>query len=136
MVVLLSMKYVDGLKSSDIVSLAADGQPWGFQTHELSEDIDNAVMTTSVPDLLARYDLPGFDFLKIDIETAEFRVFGENEDLYWLKQAHLMAIEIHGTQHMELLVNNIRSRGLVGFTHGEYTFFATPQIALALGIPP
>ena len=115
--------------------LAGDRQPWGFRTEAQDEVDDHSVWTTSVPDLLERHALQAFDFVKIDIEFAEYQVFGQTADLEWLKENQLLAMEIHGQESdRSRLVDNITSRGPVGFTHGEYTFFTTPTLASTLGI--
>ena len=112
-----------------------DKQPWGYQTKEGTQMDEHTVMTTSVPDLMARHNVSGFEFMKMDIENAEYRVFGENEDLSWLTETQLLAVELHGNgQDKYVVVNTVRSRGLVGFTHGEYTFFSSSELAFKLGI--
>lgn len=84
---------------------------------------------------MERHNVSGFDFMKLDIEHAEHRVLSENEDLSFLKKTQLLAVEIHGSvPEKDALVDNIRSRGLVGFTHGEYTFFSSPELAFKVGI--
>ena len=94
-----------------------------------------SILTTSVESLMKRHSMAELEFVKIDIEGAENEVFSEDQDLSWLRDTDLMAMEIHSQDYYFDLVGRIKNKGLVGFTQGEYTFFASPQIATTLNIP-
>ena len=93
------------------------------------------VTTTSVEGLMRRHHVTKFEFVKIDIEGAEHVVFARDRDLDWLQDIDLMAMEIHDPSDHPDLLEHIKSTGLVTFLNGEYTFFASPQIATVLDHP-
>ena len=60
---------------------------------------------TTVPVLLEQFNLKSFDFLKMDVEGAEKKIFSESSP--WLSQAQLLMVETHdiyvsGTEHAVL----------------------------------
>lgn len=69
-----------------------DGKEWGIS---LTEDVNGLIEGLSVQELLMHYKTP-IDFLKIDIEGSEARLF-ENQRYAgsFLKQIKCLAIEIH-----------------------------------------
>jgi FkbM family methyltransferase len=60
--------------------------------------------------LLARFALEHVDFLKLDIEGAEYDVF--LSDLHWLKAIRRVALEAHtGFGHPRIIVERLRGAG-------------------------
>ena len=124
---------------------ADDRQPWGYVTKEAGHEHVNKmpyesvktgpVLTTSVEELMSHHSLEKLEFVKIDIEGAEGAVFSAKENLGWLRKAPLLAIKFYNQGSYFELVKRTTNEGLVGFTHGEYTFFASPHIATTLNIP-
>lgn len=66
-----------------------------FRVEESVADGDS-VPGLTVPDLLAMTKSHHADLVKIDIEGAEEHVFGESEDLGWLRHVDALAVEFHG----------------------------------------
>jgi FkbM family methyltransferase len=55
-------------------------------------DLDASTATT-VEEVMDRYDLEHVDFLKMDIEGAEFSIFADSAE--WLKRVDNLAMEVH-----------------------------------------
>ena len=106
----------------------ADGK-WGFWVQEGFDSQHGVTWTTSIPDLLQRYGLERFDFLKMDIESAEYEVFKDSEELPWLRDTYMTSMEVHGKRKGELIAS-MRARGLFSFKHGELNFFINPFLAI------
>jgi FkbM family methyltransferase len=95
---------------------------WGWQIIEAPAGTPGSSLTTSVQSLLKQHNLAGFDYAKIDIEGAEYAVFGENANSSWLDHTQLVSIEIHGDRAPIDAV--MAKHGMSGATYGEYTFYA------------
>ena len=53
------------------------------------------IIGLSVNNLKGMFDIPGFDFVYLDIEGAEAALFSRVADLSWLSEAKVVAIKIH-----------------------------------------
>ncbi|CAI5490328.1 unnamed protein product [Closterium sp. Naga37s-1] len=76
---------------------------WAFmvkETHDLEpgQVVEDSPLGVTVPFLLKVFGLPGFDFLKIDIEGSEGEVFREDREMDpgWVNESKLAALELHG----------------------------------------
>ncbi|GJP30017.1 hypothetical protein CLOM_g22039 [Closterium sp. NIES-68] len=76
---------------------------WAFMVKETrdlepGQVVEDSLLGVTVPFLLKVFGLPGFDFLKIDIEGSEGEIFREDReaDLGWVNQSKLAALELHG----------------------------------------
>lgn len=49
----------------------------------------------SVNDLARKFNVPGFDFVKIDVEGAEGQVFDPSSDFSWIDSAKVISLEVH-----------------------------------------
>lgn len=85
-----------GLWSKDCylkVSSTDDGSYWGLTTKEC--EVENAnVVAISVDSIMKSYRLETIDLFKIDIETAEKKLFSENYE-NWLPKCKTIVIEFH-----------------------------------------
>ncbi|CAI5473823.1 unnamed protein product [Closterium sp. Yama58-4] len=76
---------------------------WAFMVKETrdlepGQVVEDSLLGVTVPFLLKVFGLPGFDFLKIDIEGSEGEIFREDRemDLGWVNESKLAALELHG----------------------------------------
>lgn len=67
---------------------------WAFTVHREKAGTVGKVMALSIPKLMATYDLPYIDILKIDIEGAEKELFTSNYES-WLPKVRVLVIELH-----------------------------------------
>lgn len=69
---------------------------WGLVTEEVSDESSGPgdVVMATVDDLLAEFNLPHIDILKLDIESAEKQLFSENY-MSWLSKTRIILIELH-----------------------------------------
>ncbi|QSE98442.1 FkbM family methyltransferase [Fulvivirga lutea] len=73
-----------------------DGQDWSFRLIESDSKSNQNIEVRSLESLLDEYKWDVVDFLKVDIEGAESKLF-ENKELVqnWLPRVKAIAIEIH-----------------------------------------
>jgi FkbM family methyltransferase len=55
-----------------------------------------SVNSITIQSLLSKYNLKTVDFMKMDIEGEEIKIFDEQADLTWLNSVKTLNIEIHG----------------------------------------
>ncbi len=75
-------------------SLDQDGRDWGWMTEEVEEGTPGSLQAVSVQSLLRKYKLASFDYIKLDIEGAEWQLFRQDENLEWLDGVKLMSLEV------------------------------------------
>ncbi|CAI6005362.1 unnamed protein product [Closterium sp. NIES-64] len=65
---------------------------------EPGQVVEDSPLGVTVPFLLKVFGLPGFDFLKIDIEGSEGKIFREDREMNpgWVNESKLAALELHG----------------------------------------
>lgn len=68
---------------------------WGKVFKEKSVFSPGGLQAFGVKDLAEMYDIPAFDFVKIDIEGAEGQVFAPNADVSWIEDAQVISLEVH-----------------------------------------
>jgi FkbM family methyltransferase len=88
-----------GIWSSDVGLVVergkyGDGQAWSFQVRACGPGETAEVRGVSIGSLIREYAFPRIDLLKMDIERSELEIF-EHDDLAWLRQTRLLAIELH-----------------------------------------
>ena len=54
------------------------------------------VSSITVQSLLSKYNLESVDFMKMDIEGEEIKIFDDQVDLTWLNKVKALNIEVHG----------------------------------------
>ena len=118
-----------------LVKGSRHGKEWDNQikaTRAGDAEQVNLIQGITIPELLQRYRLKAFDFLKIDIEGSEKQVFLA-DDKGWLVTASFVAVEIHDDMQSGTKQVVFKSFEAVGtFCHlksGEYDVWlnhATP----------
>jgi FkbM family methyltransferase len=73
--------------------VASHGE-WGHVFKEVKNG-DDGLKAYGVKDLLQKFKLPRFDFVKIDIEGAEGMVMAPGEDLSWINDSKVVSLEVH-----------------------------------------
>ena len=73
------------------VGVVADDRRWATTTHGATVRPSDI----SMPQLMSRYMIDNVEFLKVDIEGAEFGLLAANVDLGWLTRVNQIAIELH-----------------------------------------
>jgi len=76
--------------------LARPGGHWSFTLTETSDSqgtTGQTVPCTSIPQLMAQYELDSIDLLKLDIEGCERELFSHSYD--WLDSVKAIAVELH-----------------------------------------
>lgn len=97
---------------------------WGFRVEECESGGD--VTGVSVCDLMAEYDIPYFDIVKMDIEGSEYYVFGDDRCEEWLRKTKVLIIETHDVlikDSTATVVARMSSLGFQSFTEGEDIVF-------------
>lgn len=87
-----------------------DGPAWEFQLEECDPDAPGAVRAWTVPEIMARFDRPRVDLLKIDIEGAEEQLFATNADA-WLDAVDHVLVEPHGEAALRSILDAAEQAG-------------------------
>ena len=114
-------------------ALPCDGPPtlcgsWSIAVREVAPE-QAQIQATTVPALLALYNLSSFDFMKIDIEGSEKAVFSRASG--WVSNAHVIMVETHdwglsGTA--DTVAARMSSEKYVRQQHGEFMTFVKPHL--------
>lgn len=107
----LAQRNIAGMEGVEVINCAISVSD-GVVAYNKSDNVDAYHVTTSGADnqagrlvsvnsitigsLLAKYKLGSVDFMKIDIEGEEIKLFEEQADLTWLNKVNTLNIEIHG----------------------------------------
>jgi FkbM family methyltransferase len=84
----------------DSIALRAMCDPYGF----------DANLAITIEELIQLYGLPHIDFLKMDIEGAEFDIF--RDSVHWLDGVDNLAMEVHNTAgNPEAIIQRLQQRG-------------------------
>lgn len=75
--------------------MAAEMGDWGKIFTEVPEGTKGALQAYGIADIAKKYDIPAFDFIKIDIEGAEGVVFEPGADFSWVSTTKLLSLEVH-----------------------------------------
>ena len=103
-----------------------DAQSWAWEVVETPADTPGASRTATIQKLLEQYRLTGFDYVKLDIEGAEYAVLGKDADTSWISNTSLLSIEIHG-DHTP--IDAVMERyGMLASPCAEYVFYARPEL--------
>jgi len=87
-----------------------DNQDWSMQYQSTKVAGANCIQASSMPTILNLNPDTLPDFIKIDIEGGEFDVFNDKNDLSWLDQIKVLAIEIHDECGDRNVINAILSQ--------------------------
>jgi FkbM family methyltransferase len=68
---------------------------WGKIFAEKKWHESGGMPAYGVQDLAKMFNIPAFDFVKIDIEGAEGQVFSPNADISWVDEAKVISLEVH-----------------------------------------
>ena len=72
-----------------------DQQAWSFRLEETQNEEEKLFEAVSIDHILNSSNWETIDLLKIDIEGGEKELFKSDENLNWLNQIKVIAIEIH-----------------------------------------
>lgn len=72
-----------------------DKQDWSFRLEETQNEAEKLFEVISIKNILTSRNWETIDLLKIDIEGGEKELFKSSENLDWLNQVKVIAIEIH-----------------------------------------
>jgi FkbM family methyltransferase len=73
----------------------------------------SSVNSTTIKAIIAKFNLPAIDFVKMDIEGEEVQLFDFDRDLGWLNNVKSLNIEVHGNANV--LQNILSVLGKCGF---------------------
>jgi FkbM family methyltransferase len=116
---------------------------WGYMFEEVSKPTDNTIFGTTITQLMEHFNFPRLDFVKIDIEGAEVRVFNKTANLHWLDNAKLISIEVHDRPAMEnafgvgpgdisrIVTSTMEKRPFIPFLDGEHIFYQHNSLTTA-----
>ncbi len=96
--------------------LNRDGREWSFQVRAASPGEEPDVTATTIDHLLTSSGRDRIDILKVDIEGAEARLFGEGTER-WLPRVRNLVIEFHG-EECERAV----ARALAGYDYSKSNY--------------
>jgi FkbM family methyltransferase len=104
-------------------------ESWAFQASVAKDADDSAIEALGVLDLMADYDLPRIDVLKIDIEGAEYEVFSGGIDA-WIDRVDLIAVETHDRMRpgcTDVIRRAIAGHGFEESIWSEYLVLRRPR---------
>ena len=106
-----------------------DGKDWSFSVKEASNansDIEGITMDM----IMEENDFNEIDFLKIDIEGAEAKLFNAKEQLLsWIDKVKIISIEIHDETNARFKIENIlQNFGFRLYHSGEITIAVNKKI--------
>lgn len=98
-----------------------DGKEWSRAVKENGET-GSFIKGATIETLMAQWNIPHIDILKIDIEGAEAVIFENSEACRFLTNVKLIAIEIHDhSEGRRAIVDILKSYGFIIFQSGEAT---------------
>jgi Methyltransferase FkbM domain len=77
------------------IGMVSEHGDWGKIFVEVPPGTEGALDAYGVADIAAKFDIPAFDFIKIDIEGAEGMVFEPDADFSWIQTTKLLSLEVH-----------------------------------------
>lgn len=77
------------------IGLAGSHGEWGNVFKAKPWYSPGGMQAYSVSDLAKMYDIPAFDFVKIDIEGAEGQVYAPGSQFGWVDAAKAISLEVH-----------------------------------------
>ena len=97
---------------------------WGYRVQE-SKNNGSDVSAVTVEDLLTRFNISEFQYLKIDIEGSEAKVLKYPASSTWLKNARLVSVDIHTqyVEHIEPQIKVLFGDGFEASKFGRYDVF-------------
>lgn len=91
-----------------------DGRQWAFSLADSPNEDGPRIECVDAVTLMQQHDLTKIDFLKVDIEGAEAKVFLDpGSDLSFLSRVNCVAIEIHDLTHMNRYAEVLGNHGLL-----------------------
>jgi len=103
---------------SDDTTLGLSNPDDRVDSYQYSRDAAvETVPAFNMTSVLARFDMPRVDLLKIDIEGAEREVFAAKPD--WVRRVGMFIIELHGSEAREAFVTATSPLDAIRYRHGE-----------------
>jgi FkbM family methyltransferase len=106
-----------------------EAESWAFRASEVEAMDSQSVEALGVADILADFDLPRIDLLKIDIEGGEYELFtGSVHD--WVGRVETIAVEAHDRLHpncSEVIRSALSPHGFRESRWAEYWLFTRDQ---------
>jgi FkbM family methyltransferase len=89
-----------------------------------------------VNDLAKKFNVPAFEFVKIDVEGAEAKVFDPSLDLSWINSAKVISLEVHdrfagyfGMERISPRIYSVMSgRPFTMLSDNEHVFYVSNDI--------
>lgn len=123
----LAERNIAGIEGVEIINSAISVSD-GMVSYNKSDNVDAYHVTTSSADnetsgmvsvnsitiqsLLAKYKLESVDFMKMDIEGEEIKIFDDQADLTWLNKVNALNIEIHGdAELLQKIISRLEGYG-------------------------
>jgi FkbM family methyltransferase len=111
-------------KRTSVGAFDKEAQKWAFRYGETSVPTSGFTPAFGMGDILAMYDMPRIDILKLDIEGAEKEVFTEGYE-EWLDLCDVIMIELHenyAPMCTHVFYAAISSRPFIQRCAGEHLF--------------
>lgn len=99
-----------------------DGKDWSRRVTDTLDRGGRAVIGLPLNSIIKKYNFSQIDFLKIDIEGSEEKIFRDGNDLSFLNVTKVLAIEIHDEFNCRDVIYGILiKKGFVLFNFRELT---------------
>jgi FkbM family methyltransferase len=93
---------------------------WGIKMVEIEEDINGAIESTTLTDIMKQFKLDNIDYLKIDIEGAEEHIFYQDHNIgQVLEKVTCISIEPHSLEFEKFIIQYLRDAGFQVSQSGE-----------------
>ena len=106
------------------------GGDWGTIVDEIydatNSRIECQIDAFSIDNIIEKYDLKTIDFLKIDIEGSERKIFEKGSYETWIDKVNMVSCEIHDNfveGCTEAYLNAFKNRDYYSMTSGEFKLF-------------
>jgi len=93
-----------------------DGRHWAFS---LTESESGTFKVFDIPTLLTEYNIEVLDFLKLDVEGAEYEILLKADNLNFLEHVNVISIEVHKKSTIHQYVKVLETYKMSWFLSGE-----------------
>jgi FkbM family methyltransferase len=117
-------------EQSGPMTLVREGAEWAFTVRPSRQSETPDFQAVTIGELMARYQFPRMDLLKVDIEGSETSVFKNSPE--WLSRTKTLVIELHGDDCETAVVSSLNGCEYDRSQSGELTVFrniCTPKKA-------